>query len=294
MITDTRLKGTRATGGASLAGQAGPLSHEGDGAEGDRRLARLVRAIEGEIVPRLIVARREASTHSEAAVQDKHIPEASDVEELVRVLLAHDVGVASAFVETVRERGATLDAICVALLAPAARELGALWERDECDFMQVTLALCRLHQVLRELSSQFRGDEPERRPERRILLGLTPGEQHTFGLSVIAESLDRAGWEVWQEFPSDAAQILTLVRKKWFAVVGLSVGSDLRIHQIAAMIRAIRAASINRAVGILVGGPALLARPELVSAVKADATAADGAQTVLRAEEFVAAQATAG
>src|SRR5579883_77820 len=81
MITDTRLKGTRATGGASLAGQAGPLSHEGDGAEGDRRLARLVRAIEGEIVPRLIVARREASTHSEAAVQDKHIPEASDVEE---------------------------------------------------------------------------------------------------------------------------------------------------------------------------------------------------------------------
>ena len=82
--------------------------------------------------------------------------------ELVRLLLAHDVGVASAYVETVRQRGASLEGIFLRLLAPAARELGLLWEEDECDFMQVTVGLCRLHHLLRELSPEFRGPAPER------------------------------------------------------------------------------------------------------------------------------------
>lgn len=53
------------------------------------------------------------------------------------------------------------------------------------------------------------------------------------------------------------------------------------------MIRAIRGVSRNRAVGVLVGGPVLVGRPELALSVGADATAADGPQAVLRAEYVI-------
>jgi methanogenic corrinoid protein MtbC1 len=275
-----------------VAGQSAAAAPSFSNAETCR--ARLVRVIEGEIVPRLVLTRGhppqpEVPHEAEGAPP----PDATDVRELVRLLLAHDMGVALAYVETVRQRGATLDVVCLQLLAPAARELGLLWEEDECDFMQVTLALCRLHQVLRELSSEFRCEEPERRPERRILLALCPGEQHTFGISVVSQFLQRAGWDVWQEFPSTKAGILEVVRQNWFAVVGLSVGSSIRLEEIAATIRQIRATSRNREVGVLIGGPIMVARPELVELVGADGTASDGPQAVLRAEHFCSRGAAA-
>jgi len=255
-------------------------------ASSDVRRARLVRVIEGEIVPRLVLTRSQPVQSEVPHAAEGRSPDATDVRELVRLLLAHDVAVASAYVETVRQRGATLDLVCLELLAPAARELGLLWEEDECDFMQVTLALCRLHQVLRELSAEFRCEEPERQLQRRILLAPCPGEQHTFGISVVSQFLQRAGWDVWREFPATKAEILELVKENWFAVVGLSVGSNLRLEDIASTIRQIRAASRNREVGVLIGGPMLLAKPELVELVGADGTAADGPQAVLRAEHF--------
>lgn len=265
---------------------AGQTAAPPAGSDSEAQRARLVRVIEGEIVPRLVLARGPDLKPPAAQVADNRSPDATDVRELVRLLLAHDVGVATAYVETVRQRGATLDLVCLQLLAPAARELGLLWEEDECDFMQVTVALCRLHQLLRGLSAEFRCEEPERELHRRILLASCPGEQHTFGISVVSQFLQRAGWEVWQEFPATKAQIQELVAKNWFAVVGLSVGSDLRLEEIATIIRAIRSVSCNRAVGVLIGGPMLLAKPELAELVGADGTAPDGPQAVLRAEHF--------
>jgi methanogenic corrinoid protein MtbC1 len=272
---------------------AGPSEGAFGITETEARKARLVRTIEGEIVPRLVLARRVGKVADSHQGACGSAPDATDVKELVRLLLAHDAAVASAYVETVRQRGAALDVVCLELLAPAARELGLLWEEDECDFMQVTVGLCRLHQLLRELSAEFRCDTPETGLDRRILLAPCPGEQHTFGLSLVAQFLTRAGWDVWHEFPGSSAEILELVRGNWFAVVGLSLGSDLRLEAMAAMIRSIRHASRNRAVGVMVGGPLLLARPELVALVGADATAADGPQAVLRAESICGRQAAA-
>jgi MerR family transcriptional regulator, light-induced transcriptional regulator len=253
--------------------------------EAEARMARLVRTIEGEIVPRLVMARRvvRVTVPVENAARG---PDDVDVKELVRVLLAHDVSVASAYVETVRQRGASLEAVCLRLLAPAARELGLLWEEDECDFMQVTVGLCRLHHLLRELSPEFRPETAERKVERNILLAPVPGDQHTFGVTLVAQFLRQAGWEVWHEFPTSQGEILDIVRQTWFTVVGLSVGSETRVDEMSATIRAIRQASRNSTVGILVGGPLLVARPELASLMGADATAVDGPMAVQRAEHI--------
>jgi methanogenic corrinoid protein MtbC1 len=250
----------------------------------EERMARLVRTIEGEIVPRLVLARRVRQQQESAKERVVRAPDASDVTELVRLLLAHDVAVASGYVEAVRARGATLEMVCLELLAPAARELGLMWERDECDFMQVTVGLCRLHQLLREISGGFRPEAPAQTPtDRSILLATIPGEQHTFGLMLVAQFLRRAGWDVWHEFPDTPAAILELVRNHRFTVVGLSVGCETRLDDVASIIRAVRLGSRNQSVGILVGGPVLSVNPHAAQLVGADATAVDGRHAVEQA-----------
>ncbi len=257
-----------------------------DTRDSPERMARLVRTIEGEIVPRLVLARRVVRVPAAASPGPAKDPDDADVGEFVRLLLAHDVCVASAYVETVRQRGVSLESVCLRLLAPAARELGLLWEEDECDFMQVTVGLCRLHHLLRELSPDFRSDRVEQRTARNILLAPVPGDQHTFGITLVAQFLRKAGWEVWHEYPTNGAEILEIARQNWFAVIGLSVGSETRVDSVASIIRAIRSTSRNRSVGILVGGPVLVARPELAVLVGADATAVDGPMAVVRAEHL--------
>ena len=258
----------------------------GESPESEARMARLMRTIEGEIVPRLVLARRVAQATATADASAGRRPDAADVTELVRLLLAHDVGVASAYVETIRQRGASFEAVCLCLLAPAARELGLLWEADECDFMQVTVGLCGLHHLLRELSPAFHHESAEPKIERNILLAPLPGDQHTFGITLVGEFLRKAGWQVWCEFSSSTDQLLQVVRSHWFAAVGLSVGSETRVEELARVIQAIRHASRNRSVGIMVGGPLLVARPEAAVMMGADATALDGPMAVQRAEHF--------
>jgi methanogenic corrinoid protein MtbC1 len=272
--------------GGSWASDAARGVKDETTAEGELRMARLVRTIEAEIVPRLVLARRVWREPDTAKSREVRAPDAADIRELVRLLLAHDVAFSSAYVEAVRNAGASLEVICLQLLAPAARELGLLWEEDECDFMQVTVGLCRLHQLLRELSPEFRVDEAEPKMDRRILLAPLPGEQHTFGSTLVAQFLRRAGWEVWHEFPAKDTDILEVLRENWFAVVGLSISNDTRLDDVAKIITRIRCISRNRSVGILVGGPLLVAKPEVAALVGADATACDGKQAVERAEQM--------
>ena len=92
-----------------------------ESSESELRLARLVRTIEGEIVPRLILSRRVTKAPGTAKARDAKSLNSADIQELVRLLLAHDAGVASAYVEAVRHGGISLEIICLQLLAPAAR-----------------------------------------------------------------------------------------------------------------------------------------------------------------------------
>jgi MerR family transcriptional regulator, light-induced transcriptional regulator len=266
--------------------EAGRMESAADGIEGRRRLARLVRTIEGEIVPRLVIATRMQDNDASQQLRRNCMPDEIDVKEMVRLLLGHEPDVASAYVETVRRRGASLEMICLDLLAPAARELGTLWEEDECDFMQVTVGLCRLHQVLRALSPAFESQGSNQEGERRILLASYPGEQHTFGITLVAQFLRRDGWDVWQEFPENPADLLAMTGEISFAAVGLSVGCAARLSSVTETIRAIRKTSRNRAVGILIGGSAFVGKPELAVRMGADATASDGREAVREAKKI--------
>ncbi|MCZ8132015.1 MAG: cobalamin B12-binding domain-containing protein [Steroidobacteraceae bacterium] len=247
-------------------------------------LSGLLRTIEGDIVPRLVLARCTALPAAGSAARS---PTREEVEELVGLLLAHESGVALAFVAALHARGMPLDTLCLELLAPAARRIGELWEHDRADIMQVSLALARLHTVLREVSVD--GHEPmidSHEPGARVLLVPSPGEQHTFGLMLVAEFFRRAGWDVSSEFPATTADLLELVAGERFAVVGLSCASESRLDGLASRIQAVRRASRNRGIGVLVGGRLFTDAPELAGRIGADGTAADGRQAVLQARRL--------
>ncbi len=261
-----------------------------------QRRARLLRTVEGDIIPRLLLAGR-AARQDAGRAESRAAPGISqdDVSELVRLLLEHDTPVALGFVDAVRRRGPGIESICLELLTPAARRLGELWDQDLCTFMQVTVGLSRLHGVLRELNPSFRspGVTDSRDRGRRALLMPTPGEQHTFGLLMVGEFLRRAGWEVWTDFPGTQAELSAIVAGHWFAVAGFSLGSEGRLDTLSSSIQALRRASRNRSIGVMVGGPIFLAHPEYVSRVGADTAAADARDAALRADSVFSLLATA-
>ncbi|HEY4972163.1 MAG TPA: cobalamin B12-binding domain-containing protein, partial [Steroidobacteraceae bacterium] len=200
----------------------------------DPHLLRLVRAVEGEIVPRLLLARRSAAAAAAAGSgAELHADEAA---RLARLLLARELEAPFACVESIRHRGVAERDLYLQLLAPAARQLGAMWDQDECDFLQVASALGRLHQLLQHIGLHTPGPETlnSRGRGRRALLATVPGERHSFGVMMVSQFFRQNGWDVFNEFPACEQELAQCVRAESFAIVGLSAGSEPRLDTLAA------------------------------------------------------------
>lgn len=258
--------------------------------EAHQRRIGLVRTIEGEVIPRLVLAHREAGDEGRAA-RDRAAPapDAENVEELTRIVLTQDDDTAWAYVRVMQAQGVPAESLFLDLLAPTARRLGDLWVADLCDFAEVTIGLGRLQLVLRKLSVSVR-DQVDTHQElgRRVLLAATPGEQHTFGILMVAEFMRRDGWDVSGEPGLSSADLVDLVGREWFSVVGLSLHSERSFDVLASCIRAIRRESKNQAIGIMVGGKVFMERPELTPMVGADATACDAPGAAKQADNLLA------
>jgi methanogenic corrinoid protein MtbC1 len=250
-------------------------------------MARLLRTIEGEIIPRLVLALQSspASAASEGAARSATGED--DVTEFARLVALHDISVASAYLSALLHRGVALETIYLDLLAPAARLLGEWWKQDLRDFTEVTSGLCRMHQLLHEFSPSFLHDAQPAAPDRCVLLVPMPGEQHSFGLIMVAEFFRRAGWDVWDLHPSKTSDLLGVVRKQWFSVIGVSLSCESRIEELQPLIASARESSRNQAVSVMVGGQPFVSHPERVAQVGADATASDGRRAALEANRLV-------
>lgn len=249
------------------------------------KISTLVSTIEGEVVPRLMLSRRRgALPPAPETVVEAQDP--ADLDELTRLLLQHDAAVAKAFVQQVRERGSSLEGVCLGLLAPAARRLGRMWEEDTCDFASVTVGLVHLHDVLRGVAGGSRAETPDGSPMRSVLLAPVPGEQHTFGLVMVAEFFRRNGWSVTTEYPATASDLLELVSAERYSLVGLTVGVREQLEGLSNRIAKIRRASRNRGIGVMLGGGVFADRPDLAARLGADATAGDARAAAGQAEGF--------
>jgi MerR family transcriptional regulator, light-induced transcriptional regulator len=242
-----------------------------------QRLVHLARTIETDVIPRLVQAHRAPAANSPASpTASSALPSAAELEQFVQQVISDGEVKVSDTLNAMRARGVTVEALYLDLFAPTARRLGEMWEDDTCDFSTVTIALGRLQRLLRELSPAF-GSEVEHPANGRRALFVQPrDEQHSFGLSMVAEFFRRDGWDVIGGIGGAVSDPAAIVRTEWVDVVGFSVGSDGRFAWLRETIQAVRAASRNPGLHVLVGGPPFAARPERVAEVGSDGTAQDG------------------
>jgi methanogenic corrinoid protein MtbC1 len=239
----------------------------------------LARTIESEIIPRLMLAHRLPNGgRSTPAVPQPLAPivvTPADIEQFCEIIVRKPLGMARDYIDGLRGRGMPLEEIIGSVLSETARHLGQLWENDRCSFVDVTVGLSRLQQLLRVYGPAFEGDKAAGDPGPRILLASIPGEQHTFGLSVVEEYFRRAGWLVEMEIGATQPGLVERLGTEWFDVIGLSASGETAGQAIAALIGTLRQGSLNRAVQIVMGGLLFNDRPELARELGADGGARD-------------------
>lgn len=244
-----------------------------------RRRLILAEAVRSDVIPGLL-ARRSVPTRP--AIAD------SQIVALAELTLHGGGSEAVAFVTAMLRDGHAAEALYLDLLSPAAALLGQYWVDDVCNFADVTIGLVHLQQAMRALEQAFFAGAALAGPSgpRAMLLPL-PGEQHTFGLGMLADFFRRAGWHTWSGTVADSAALRAAVAGEWVDVVGFSLACDEMLDPVRREIASVRAASRNRAVVVMVGGPPFVADESLARRVGADGTAKDGLQAVAAAERLL-------
>lgn len=263
-------------------------------AAGERRLdvQALTRAIEDDVIPRL--ARRHrleadvARTPSVPTPAPEDGPSEVEVNRFVQQVVEGRADLVDATIAALRHRGCTVETLFLRLLEPAARRLGELWSDDRIDFAENTVAVGRLQRLMRELSPAFAAEREAAAQAHRALFAQAPGEQHSFGLSMLAEFFRRAGWDVLGGVGGTVADAVDRVRREWVDLVGFSVGSEAQLSRLAGSIAGVRAASLNPRVVVMVGGPLFADRPDLLGSTGADTGALAADQALHQAERLVA------
>ncbi|HVF94014.1 MAG TPA: cobalamin B12-binding domain-containing protein [Sphingomonas sp.] len=255
--------------------------------DNDRSLSTL---IESEIIPRLMMAHAidlpEISTPEVTAVSI----DAEEIAALAPLALEIDADALLAHIEAVMARGVSVDMVLVDLLAPTARLLGEYWEDDRCDFVDVTMGLWRLQEVVHEIAARMPADRMLAVGGYRALFASMPGDQHSFGAVVIDEVFRRDGWKTERMTDALTLDLVRRVVDDWFDLVGLTVSCDCHIAPLPSAIATLRSVSRNPRLCIMVGGRAFSADPGLAVRVGADGTAKDAKLALKAAADMVRAR----
>ncbi len=264
--------------------QATRDSREGSGELSPQALHRL---IEGEIIPRLLMAHRTSPTLNLVDKDAGIAVRAGDAERFARSALKNEAYALLVDIDVEIARGVSVETIFLDILAPAARHLGVLWDEDSVDFVDVTMALWRLQEIVHEVAARMPGAAERRGGERRALFAPMPGEQHGFGSLMVEEFFRRAGWTTASEPGASETELVGIVARRWFELVGITVACVDHVQDLPRVIAALRSHSRNPHLGIMVGGQAFLEHPEWAAECGADATAVDGRQAVAVAETLI-------
>lgn len=244
----------------------------------------LASIIEAEIVPRLLLLNHETRADQEVATAFT----AAEIAEFSGMALSADMDELFRFVRGLRERGHSLESLFVRLLTPTAHFLGELWNEDRCDFFDVTTAVSKLQGLMALLRTG--ATEPSANTNQRALLLGLPGEQHLLGLDITAELLRASGWQVVVEKGGNIDHQTKLIKAKWFGICGITLSTPSGFAEVGRTIEALRRASRNRRLNVMVGGRAFAGRPDLATEVGADVAADDAPAAVTLAGRLIAQQ----
>jgi MerR family transcriptional regulator, light-induced transcriptional regulator len=162
-----------------------------------------------------------------------------------------------------------------------------MWTADLCTFVDVTLGLSRMHKMLRRFSGGLGIETDGPGAGHNALLVPAPGEQHTFGLRIVEEFLLREGWNVRSNLKATYDETIDLVASNYFDMIGFALSGETLLKPLISVITAVRQASQNCSIRVIVGGVIFVEQPELYRRVGADAFARDAVDAVRQANAWV-------
>lgn len=210
-----------------------------------------------------------------------------DIQSFTALSLEAETSTLLDFVDNCLATGSTIENIYIDLLAPVARLLGERWETDETDFIDVTMGLWRIQEVLRELTLRVPPPHLPGQGQRSALFSTMPGEQHSLGTLMVAECFQRAGWEAEVLMEPSQAELTAKFVNKRYDMVGLTISKDCTTDALTGLIRTIRSVSSNPGIRIMIGGRFVNMQTELVDQCGADGSAADAISAVEVANKMV-------
>ena len=241
-----------------------PLSFESGDDQAARDLHRpindLRRTIETEILPRLMLVHTDHASLPVETGRRRDPFETDNINHFVDVMIDRSATSGRELIDRHVRNGIAMESIYLDLLAPAAQRMGELWEEDIRSFTDVTVGLCRLHEVIRHNSLSSSHDHTLPTPETpSVLLSTACNDQHVFGIIMVAEFFRQAGWQVNCEPAATTEELMRISAKHNYDVIGLSIARSYSATEISEVIQNLRTSSYNQDVKIMLGG-ALIAR----------------------------------
>jgi methanogenic corrinoid protein MtbC1 len=247
----------------------------------------LVGTIESNIIPRLIASHPNSGSQQQAKqALSQSIENPEKVQELVDLIL-QDASQAEQRITDYCAAGIPLEEIYLRLISPSAKRLGEMWDEDTCSFVDVTIGLWRMKQIMHDLSPVFQEYSRTSQYSPKAMLIPMTGSQHTLGLFMVSEFFRKAGWKVWGELSAQQPEVVTKAANEWFDLIGISVSIQEQFTELNNFIQTLKNASKNPEVGIMVGGPLFIANPELISQVQADIIGLNAQEAIEAAELLI-------
>ena len=246
----------------------------------------LTEVIEAQIIPRLVQSHRVDLTVAASDTLSGPTISPKQLASFVALSKSGQASETTQFIDQLLYEGVTTDRIFLELIAPAARQLGLLWEQDLCDFTEVTRGLVCMHEITHRLGFEYQSGPQLSGDVQRIMLASAPGSQHFLGMTIVSDFFRKAGWDVVIEISVSEKELQHAVSNEWFDVIGISCGTEAQLKTLPGLIRSLKAASGNPEPGVLLGGPIFTLQQHDARSLGADGICTDVKEAVELAASF--------
>ena len=178
-----------------------------------------------------------------------------------------------------REAGLSAGELYVEVFQPALREIGRLWQENEISVADEHLATAITQSAMANLFDQLATSHGGSPPT--LIAACADVEKHEIGLRMLCDLLELEGWEtIYLGAGVDLERLVEVVRKEQPVAIALSVTMAHHLPRLKVMSDGVRALMPENPSVIIMGGRALLERPELALEYGADLTASDARDAV--------------
>ena len=153
-------------------------------------------------------------------------------------LASDDPKSAAQIIAAERQAGRPAEDIYVHLLAPAARQLGDMWNSDHITFAQVTVGSGRIFAIMRSMRHMFETSALPHEPA--VIFASVPGETHTLGVRMAADFFRNDGWNISLLVGLSHDDLLAEIAQISSHMVGLSFSGEHSFEALSQLIVALR------------------------------------------------------